>query len=94
MESCLEVSGPSILATNNFNSLNCILFALELLIIQPDISYTPDCSQNQELLEIYQRDLDLFGRLIHEHTPQFNTPDWSFGKTFASMAPNFLRYST
>lgn len=60
-------------------NLNCILFALELLIIQPDISYTPDCSQNQELLEIYQRDLDLFGRLIHEHTPQFNTPDWSFG---------------
>jgi len=55
---------------------------LELLIIQPDISYTPDCSQNQELLEIYQKDLDLFARLIHEHIPNFNTPDFNFGKIF------------
>jgi len=58
-------------------NLNCILFGLELLIIQPDISYTPDYPQNQELLEIYQRDLHLFEKLVRENSFQYNYSDMS-----------------
>lgn len=53
-------------------NLNFILFALELVIIQPNIEYTPDCSQNYDLVNVYQRDLDLFEALIEESKVQIS----------------------
>lgn len=70
MEPCIEVREFVNFRANHINSLNCILFGLELLIIQPDINYTPDCPQNHELLEIYQRDVHLFEKLVRENSLQ------------------------
>jgi len=48
------------------SSLNFILFALELLIIQPNIQCIPECEKNYYFADIFQRDIELFEQLIHE----------------------------
>jgi len=47
-------------------NLNFILFALELVLIQPNIEYIPDCLQNYELVNIYQNDLYQYESLVQE----------------------------
>ncbi len=42
------------------------MFALELVIIQPNIECIPDNHKNKELAEIFQKDLDLFEKLVEE----------------------------
>lgn len=53
-----------------YDSLNFILFALELMLIQPNVDFTPEYPENKVLLKIYQRDLDLFETLIEESKSQ------------------------
>jgi len=47
-------------------SLNFLLFALELLIIQPNTQSIPYCQKNYELLDIYQNNPDYFLNLVEE----------------------------
>jgi len=47
-------------------NLNLILFALELILIQPNMDYIPDCFKNQELLQVYQFDQLQFRGLIQQ----------------------------
>lgn len=74
------------------NSLNFILFALELVIIQPNIECIPDCPQNFEIMNIYQRDLDLFESLIEESKNQISILTNGEGKSTYSTKIIFLPY--